>query len=80
MIRKFLPALALLLAASIAHADSAIPDTIYNPNVSFPSYADVQSLKFVEPDFGFKQELHLDQNWNRLFEAEPAAPKPDDGN
>jgi len=68
MSRKFLFALVLSLAASVARADGALPETIYNPNVSFPSFADVQSLRFLEPDFGFREELHLDQPWNQPVE------------
>lgn len=68
MVRKFLFTLALSLAAGTAQADGALPDTIYNPNVSFPSFADIQSLRFLEPDFGFKEELHLDQPWNQPIE------------
>ena len=66
MIAKLSYALVFLLAASVAHADS-IPDTIYNPNVSFPSYGDIESLKFLEPDYGFREQLHLDQSWMRFF-------------
>jgi hypothetical protein len=62
--RKFLLVTALSLAASAAQADGVLPDTIYNPNVSFPSLADVQSLRFLEPDYGLKEQLHLNQPWN----------------
>jgi hypothetical protein len=71
--KTFVLATALLLAAAPALAGEPVsapmPETIYNPNVAVPSYDDVQSLRILEPDYGLKEELHLDEPWNRIFES-----------
>jgi hypothetical protein len=68
LLAQFLLAATIALAASQAAAGEAVPETIYNPNVSFPSYGAVQALRFLQPDYGFKEELHLGQSWSRLFD------------
>ncbi|HLL28401.1 MAG TPA: hypothetical protein VKT73_12230 [Xanthobacteraceae bacterium] len=68
MTRKFLLAIAFALAASAAVAADAVPDTIYNPNVPFPSYDDVQSLRIFRPEYGLREQLHLDAPWSHVFE------------
>ena len=82
MRRQFTRGLPLLLvfalAAFPAAADEAFAATIYNPNVDFPSDADLQSLKFLEADYGLREALHLDRSWNRPFENDPNAPARDD--
>ena len=68
--KKFILATAFMLAAAPALAgepDYGL-DTIYNPNVPVPSYDDVQSLRILQPDFGLKEELHLDRSWNQILE------------
>ena len=68
--RKLILAAAFVLAAVPALAGEPVPepDTIYNPNVPLPSYDDVQSLRILQPDFGLREELHLDRAWNQILE------------
>jgi hypothetical protein len=77
--RKFILAMALVLAAAPALAYEPVPepDTIYNPNIPVPSYDDVQSLRILQPDFGLREELHLGQPWDPIFENNwlPAQPR-----
>jgi hypothetical protein len=68
--KKLILAMAFVLAAAPALAYEPVPepDTIYDPNVPPPSYDDVQSLRILQPDYGLREELHLSQPWNQLFE------------
>jgi hypothetical protein len=70
--KKLILAMAFVLAASPALAGEPVsvplPETIYNPNAADPSYDDVQSLRILQPDYGLKEALHLDEPLNRIFE------------
>ncbi len=68
--KKFILATALMLAAApaLAYEPVPVPDTIYDPNVSVPSADDVQSLQILQPDYGLKEGLHLDDSWNQILE------------
>jgi hypothetical protein len=68
--KKFILATALMFAAApaLAYEPVPVPDTIYDPNVSVPSNDDVQSLRILQPDYGLKEGLHLDEPWNQIFE------------
>jgi hypothetical protein len=68
--KKFIMTMALMLAAApaLAYEPVPVPDTIYDPNVSVPSNDDVQSLRILQPDYGLKEGLHLDESWKRIFE------------
>jgi hypothetical protein len=76
MLGKFTLAIAFVLIASVARAADAFDMTIYNPNVSFPSYGDLQSLRFLKPDFGLREELHLGRGIRPLEDnAVPESPE-----
>jgi hypothetical protein len=68
--RKFILATAFVLAAApaLAGEEGSQLNTIYNPNIPVPSYDDVQSLRILQPDFGLRDELHLDRSWNQILE------------
>ena len=68
--KKFILAMAFVLAAAPALASEPMPepDTIYNPNIPVPSYDDVQSLRILQPDFGLKEDLHIGRPWDQMFE------------
>jgi hypothetical protein len=68
--KKIILATAFLLAAApaLASEPGSQLETIYNPNVPVPSYDDVQSLRILQPDFGLREELHLERSWNQILE------------
>jgi hypothetical protein len=70
--KKLILAMAVILATApaLAQGSAAPSETIYNPNVMLPSSDDAQSLRILQPNYGFPDGLHLDRLLTRPFDNE----------